>query len=303
MENVLHNITISQLMDVFADTPGVGIDDDFYIAEVDISAKFQPLSYSCRLDCYMAIYCLEGHIRLNINLDEYELKGGMLLLNSPGNVLRINNFVCSQKSPHRYLCVMMSKEFVSNLMLDVNKIITSNQAYVKYPTLELHEVDKDVLREHMSLMMTMVQSESPLKIGSVRSILSSAVYYIAGIWSGVERSSAEEEPKHPVRSKSLAEQFIKLVTEFHTHYRNVGFYADKLSLTPKYLSRVVRDVTGKSAPEWIDSYVILEAKNLLKFSGLPIKEIVSRLNFPNQSVFYKFFKARTGMTPSEYRNS
>ena len=101
----------------------------------------------------------------------------------------------------------------------------------------------------------------------------------------------------------LADQFLKLVSQYHTEYRNVGFYADKLCLTPKYLSRVIKSVTGRSAPEWIDAYVILEAKNLLKYSGLAIKEIVYRLNFPNQSVFYKFFKARTGMTPSEYRNS
>jgi AraC-like DNA-binding protein len=101
----------------------------------------------------------------------------------------------------------------------------------------------------------------------------------------------------------LADRFVNLVSEYFAQYRNVGFYADKLCMTPKYLSRVVREVTGRSAPEWIDSYVILEAKNLLKYSGLPIKEVVFKLNFPNQSVFYKFFKARTGMTPSEYRNS
>ena len=68
-------------------------------------------------------------------------------------------------------------------------------------------------------------------------------------------------------------------------------------------TKVVKNFSGKSAPEWIDAYVILEAKNLLKYSDLAIKEIVYRLNFPNQSVFYKFFKARTGMTPTEYRNS
>ncbi len=83
----------------------------------------------------------------------------------------------------------------------------------------------------------------------------------------------------------------------------VGFYADKLCLTPKYLSKLIRNATGRSAPEWIDAYVILEAKNMLKYSNATIKEIVFRLNFPNQSVFYKFFKARTGMTPTEYRNS
>jgi AraC-like DNA-binding protein len=101
----------------------------------------------------------------------------------------------------------------------------------------------------------------------------------------------------------LFEQFIALVAKYHTQYRNVAFYADKLCLTPKYMSKLIKTATGKSAPEWIDAYVILEAKNLLKYSNDTIKQIVFKLNFPNQSVFYKFFKARTGMTPSEYRNS
>ena len=75
------------------------------------------------------------------------------------------------------------------------------------------------------------------------------------------------------------------------------------SSTPKYLSKLVKSASGKSAHEWIDSFVILEAKNMLKYSGMSIKSIVWELNFPNQTTFYRFFKTQTGMTPSEYRKS
>ena len=78
---------------------------------------------------------------------------------------------------------------------------------------------------------------------------------------------------------------------------------DKLCLTPKYLSKLIKQASGRSAPDWIDDFVILEAKNLLKYTDLAIKEIVYKLHFPNQSVFFKFFKAHTGLTPSEYRNA
>ena len=82
----------------------------------------------------------------------------------------------------------------------------------------------------------------------------------------------------------------------------MAFYASHLGLTPKYLSKLIKQVSGWSAPDWIDSFVILEAKNMLKYTDDSIKEIVFKLHFPNPSVFYKFFKAHTGMTPSEYRN-
>ena len=72
-------------------------------------------------------------------------------------------------------------------------------------------------------------------------------------------------------------------------------------MTPKYLSKLVRKTSGRSAPEWIDAFVILEAKSMLRYSDMNVKEIVARLNFPDQSSFYKFFRARTGMTPRQYR--
>ena len=83
----------------------------------------------------------------------------------------------------------------------------------------------------------------------------------------------------------------------------MAFYADKLCLTPKYLSKLIKQASGRSAPDWIDDFVILEAKNLLKYTDLTIKEIVYKLHVPNPSVFFKFFKAHTGLTPSEYRNA
>ncbi|MBO5978972.1 MAG: AraC family transcriptional regulator [Bacteroidales bacterium] len=74
-------------------------------------------------------------------------------------------------------------------------------------------------------------------------------------------------------------------------------------MSPKYLSKLIKEVSGKSAPEWINAYVMLEDKHLLKYTDISIKEIVFKLNFSNQTVFYKYFKAHTGMTPTEYRNS
>ena len=148
-----------------------------------------------------------------------------------------------------------------------------------------------------------MKDDTPFKDECVRSVISSVMYFLSGVWAASDFSNENKTEAISNRTRMLVDGFIKLVSEYHTSHRNVGFYADKLCLTPKYLSRVVRDVTGRSAPEWIDAFVILEAKNLLKYSGLAIKEIVYKLSFPNQSVFYKFFKSRTGMTPSEYRHS
>ena len=296
----LHNVSISQFRKFFSDAGAVGMGDDFCIIDVNIKDNNRVLAHPFRIDGYMVLYCVNGHIKLNVNLQEHELKSGMLFLNYPGSIIKVNDILDVDEDGLKYICVVMSREFVGNLMLDVNKLFTQNLSLLGTPSLALTADQTRLLREHVSLMVSIVNSKSSFKLESIRSILSSVFYFIAGLWA--EKASKRVQQPASGRNRLVFEQFIKFVSEYHTTYRNVGFYADKLSLTPKYLSRIIRDASGRSAPEWIDEYVILEAKNLLKYSGLPIKEIVYKLNFPSQSVFYKFFKARTGMTPTEYKN-
>lgn len=96
-----------------------------------------------------------------------------------------------------------------------------------------------------------------------------------------------------MRMPNMRESVTALISSIF--YLMGAMWTDRLTAAKK------KSVSGKSAHEWIDSFVILEAKNLLKYSDMSIKSIVYELNFPNQTTFYRFFKTKTGMTPSEYR--
>jgi AraC-like DNA-binding protein len=82
--------------------------------------------------------------------------------------------------------------------------------------------------------------------------------------------------------------------------RELKFYADRLNLTPMHLSKVVKAASHKSANEWINDHVILEAKALLKSTSMTIQQISEELHFPSQSFFGKYFKRCTGISPREY---
>ena len=97
--------------------------------------------------------------------------------------------------------------------------------------------------------------------------------------------------------------FFCLVLEHYQKNSEVTFYADKLNVSPKYLTMVVYSLTGRSAKSWIVEYMILEIKALLRNCSLDIKEVVSRTKFPNQSLLSRFFRKYAGMSPTEYRNS
>ena len=106
---------------------------------------------------------------------------------------------------------------------------------------------------------------------------------------------------HKSRKEDLLIKFIQILEDNFRTERSVTFYADKLCVTPKHLSAVLKEISEKTAGEWIDLRVILEAKLLLRSTGLNVQEISTQLNFANQSFFGKYFKHLTGMSPRDYR--
>lgn len=103
--------------------------------------------------------------------------------------------------------------------------------------------------------------------------------------------------------EEIAFHFFRLIAEHYAESREVGFYADKLCLSTKYMSNVVCYVTGKPAKEWIVDHTLLEIKALLRNFNLDIKEIVMQTNFQSQSLMSRFFRNHTGMSPSEFRRT
>ena len=107
----------------------------------------------------------------------------------------------------------------------------------------------------------------------------------------------------PSRQEVLTEKFFEVLSKYYIKERSVAFYAEKLCLTPKYLSMTVKKVTGFPITSWMNEVVIIEAKRLLKMTDSTVLQISEELNFPNPSFFGRFFKQYAGMTPLAYRNS
>lgn len=103
------------------------------------------------------------------------------------------------------------------------------------------------------------------------------------------------------RKEQLVYNFFLLILEHHKEEKEVSFYAEKLFITPKYLSAIIKEVSGRSAKEWITEYLLLEIKSLLKNSSMNVQEIALKTNFSNQASLGRFFRKHTGMSPTEYR--
>ena len=131
----------------------------------------------------------------------------------------------------------------------------------------------------------------------VQALLLAMFYDMSGVIYRIEQNSAKKQS----RSDVIFARFITLLQENFRTERRVGWYAKQLDITAKYLSEVVKHVSKRTPNEWIDSYVVLEIRVLLKNSPKSIKEITEELHFPNQSFLGKYFKEHTGVSPSEFR--
>lgn len=103
------------------------------------------------------------------------------------------------------------------------------------------------------------------------------------------------------RKEKLTYEFFLLILNHYKENREITFYATQLSITPKYLSRVIKEVSGRSAKDWLVEYIVLEIKSLLNNTSLNIQEITIEANFSTQASLGRFFKKHTGVSPSQYR--
>ncbi len=259
------------------------------------------LKYPVRFDGYIIFFLRKGHFSIDLNLNTYEVKPHSLLMNVPGNIIKISSYAEDHIGDAELYFVLASREFMSDIRFDFNKLFQESLSLWKNPCITLNDQDLALAEEYFTLARDILQSKQMNKREILGSLITSFTYVTMDVWTRELNEARKAQTPSSARMNQLFERFLALVTEHHNTERGMAFYADKLCLTPKYLSKLVKEASGRSGPAWIDSFVILEAKNLLKYSDKTIKEIVYTLHFPNQSVFYKFFKAHTGMTPSEYR--
>ncbi len=296
--DAMQTIDVRKFKTLFPDYMDTEMDNDFFIADFDLGYQFHTIEYPCRVDGYVAFFCVSGDLDIDINLQTFHVKKNTLLVNVPGNIFRISR---QGNEPVRLLVVAISKDFFSSINVDFNNLFNESMGVLSDPCVVLDEAELELLRHYFLTAKSIMVTELGNKREILGSLISSVFYLFSSIWSKHLAIAHQGSREKSTRAKAIFEDFLKLVTEYHVSERTVGFYADKLYLTPKYLSKIIKSVSGISAPDWINSFIVLEAKNMLKYSDLTISEIVYKLNFTSQSVFYKFFKGQTGLTPSEYR--
>jgi AraC-like DNA-binding protein len=307
MKQELKTIGIEQILRLSDTVDAYALGNDFILGEARggnalVNTRIlDVLQYPMRFDGYILFFLKKGAFQIDCNLNTYQVRERSLLVTTPGNILRIPSFSKEGLKGIELAFVVLSREFISGLHVDFNQVFQDSLRIMDNPCILLDEQQLQLSESFFQTARLVLSSPLNNKRQIIGGLFSALSYLAEDIWSEqLSRARLLPSEADP-RVNQICERFLTLVSENYTSERGMQFYADKLCLTPKYLSKLVKEATGRSGPEWIDAHVILEAKNLLRYSGMSIKEIVYALHFPTASVFHKYFKAHTGLTPSEYR--
>lgn len=252
--------------------------------------------YPTRLDCVMFAICIKGSLEFSINLERHTLKEQQLGAMRPEQLMQI--FHISDDFDGRF--IVLSRKLLEEAQIDFKNALSIFLYFKNNPITDLSEYEMGTLLEYHSLLSRKVKVEDVEYRKKIVQHLIQALFYEVNMLFTHHHGLVNSVK---TRKEELFERFMREVADNYKKERSVAFYAEKLCLTPKYLSAAVKEASGKLAGEWIDECVILEAKILLKSSGRSIQQIAEDLNFANQSFFGKYFKQHTGMSPSQYKGN
>lgn len=271
-------------------TDTVIIGDDFALATYNRIENPCAPSEPYKIPRSIIGICLAGQCSFKLNLKRHEVKSPAILTLMPGQI--IENIEYSPDFEGH--AIVLSKRFI-----DMLNIPMWQQQYIALYDKPINRIFSDYTQQ-VSLFLVMLRSaasdvENPYRLQVIENLIRALFY------GGISKFHKMESDNVSYKN-SIVERYIELVQTHYREERIIGFYADELCITPKYLSKLVKEYTGRSAGEWIENYVILEARAMLQSSDMTIQQIASSLNFPNQSFFGKYFKRATGLSPKQYRH-
>ena len=264
------------------------LDDDRFLDRVEAFVKNEPF----KTDMTMAIFCEQGEMTMKINMREYHVVAQAM-------VIILAEQICepiSHSDELRGRVIVMSKAFTDGLFVSFGDTIPLHSSVYNNPVLKIEE-DGFVFHQYYNLLQNLASSpHTDYKLESAHHLTLSLFYGYSHMrhesTNNVEVSSRQEE---------IYADFIEELSANYRKEREIGFYAQQLCITPKHLSQVVKDISGRSAGTIISEYVISEAKALLYSTTKSVQQISDELNFPSKSVYGKYFKRVTGKSPKEYR--
>lgn len=238
----------------------------------------------------VAVYCRNGYGKGRINAQEYNLEPQGFFIVLPGQITEFMDVSPDFEATY----IIMTSDFTESL--SIGNTFNLRNIITRHPYNTLGERACTALDAYLTMCKSLIPTKSNPHRAEILRLMTRAFFLGLGYFMHEQNNNTTQS-----RAESITEEFIQLVEDNYRTHRDLAFYASHMGLTSKHLSTTVKRTSGRSAMEWIERYVIVEASLQLRSTKHSIKQIAYDLNFPSQSFFGKYFSRIVGLSPAKYR--
>ena len=256
---------------------------------------------------FIAFYCEKGALQFSIEGKMYHAREGDLVACTPRNILGL--YMRTPDLQGKVICIgesLYDETLPGVFHIDPNwwkKFLYLRQN----PILHATEFQSKLFLAYFNLLKTyMEDSDNPYRQHIIKLTSQAAAVEILhelDSWNFLEEDITDPMKHEASQKDRLFQRFITLLSHPANTEREVRAYAEQLLVTPKYLSAVCKEKSGRTAMEWITENTVSHIKYYLLQTDLTVKEIAFKLDFPDVSFFCKYVKKHLGHAPLEYRNA
>lgn len=279
-----------QKLDIVEMIRSMGGED--FMVDIDTENLYDASSSSLSIsNGILIILCRSNDQRFNVDQKEYHLSGCYVLILPENQIISAS----SRAIMEHISIIAVSMDYILSMPSPIDTNIFSYSRYIS--AIKLTDEKFDDLMSYFRFMRKESLDEGKYRSEIVRSIFYALILEIVGEYEKIFCVDAAQE----IKADDLTDSFFRLLATNYRCHRSVKFYAEQLSLTPKYLSTAVKRVTGRPMLDWIHEAILIESKMLLRTTDLTVQQIADQLNFSSSSAFVQFIKKHTGSTPKKLR--
>ena len=258
-----------------------------WMSETDYPVRLNKIS--------LIAFCLEGYMKFNLGLKNVMMSKNQIYVIQPDQIIQ-----ATEVSTDFKVGFMVVKRDFFNSQSHFIETINLHNRLIEQSYFDLSEKEMQEFMHIFEMVKEKIaNTEHTYRMQIIQNYFQITFYNIYHLIVSRQKTT---EKRTVSNNMAIYERFMKSVEEHYRKEHCVKFYADMLCLTPKYLSSIIYEVSGKYASDWIHEHIMLESKALLKSTNMNLKNISELLYFCTPSHFGRFFKRYTGYTPKEYKN-
>lgn len=290
---MIKNKTIYTLEVSHLNSADDNLKNDFAISDTSEDIIGITLEHPVKINFLLVGICTKGTGSISVNLKAIPLSERAVIALSPGTIVQYDPEEISSDFLMKYMSI--SLEFVSAF-----------DASYLYPDARQNSYFRADIEEYKLLMKlydNLLEKYNKRDVLFRRQIIQHTLLSGMYEFALIEKNHTALDTENLTKKERLVWEFYQLLFKHYRYEKDTLFYAEKLLLSTKYLSTIIKQQTGNTVNEWVFEYIIAEAKALIKSSKITIKELAEYFNYADATSFGKFFKKQVGMTPNEYRRS